>query len=346
MKVMNCELCGSPRVSSSIGVCVDCLRRRKKAVEIAKRAHFISRGKFGLPGEPGKKGIRCRMCANRCRIPEGSFGFCGMVKNEGGVLKRILEPHMAIGTFYLDPLPTNCVASYVCEECEKPSKPYNLAVFYGSCNLDCLFCQNWEYRRMVMRRTPTFTIQDLERNMHNCACICFFGGDPASQASHALASGLVAKENGLKVCFETNGLWNLKMLEKACQLTLESKGIFKIDFKAYSSRVYEALTGVSNRGLFRSIKVIKKFLGEAHWPFLVFSTLMVPYYVDLKEIDKISRLIAKIDPSIPYVLLAFHPCYMMRDLPFTSRDFAEKALKIAKDNGLEHVYIGNEWLLR
>jgi pyruvate formate lyase activating enzyme len=81
-------------------------------------------------------------------------------------------------------------------------------------------------------------------------------------------------------------------------------------------------------------------------PFLHASTLLIPGYVSLEEIRKISEFLARLDSSIPYSLLAFYPTFLMADLPFTSREFAIKAYKVAKEAGLEKVRIGNVHLLR
>jgi pyruvate formate lyase activating enzyme len=59
----------------------------------------------------------------------------------------------------------------------------------------------------------------------------------------------------------------------------------------------------------------------------------------------IARFIASINPDTPYSLLAFHPSYLMTDLPNTSRKHAMEAFRAAKDEGLTRVHIGNPWLL-
>lgn len=50
-------------------------------------------------------------------------------------------------------------------------------------------------------------------------------------------------------------------------------------------------------------------------------------------------------PEVPTRFLAFHPDYVMRDLTPTSIRHAETALKIAGENGLVEVSLGNWWLL-
>ena len=81
-------------------------------------------------------------------------------------------------------------------------------------------------------------------------------------------------------------------------------------------------------------------------PLLVVSTLLVPGYVENDQIAQIAKLLVDIDPTIPYSLLAFYPAFVIDDLPTTSRKQAEECFNVAKDVGLENVWIGNKHLLR
>ena len=80
-------------------------------------------------------------------------------------------------------------------------------------------------------------------------------------------------------------------------------------------------------------------------PLVVASTLLVPGYVDAKEVSEIASFIASFDPSIPYALLGFHPHFYMPDLPRTSVRHAEEAEAAARAAGLTNVRIGNRHLL-
>jgi pyruvate formate lyase activating enzyme len=71
----------------------------------------------------------------------------------------------------------------------------------------------------------------------------------------------------------------------------------------------------------------------------------VPGYIDEEEIRNIAAFIAGLNPEIPYSLLAFHPQFMMDDLPVTSRSHAENCLEAARSAGLKHVHVGNIHLL-
>ena len=74
------------------------------------------------------------------------------------------------------------------------------------------------------------------------------------------------------------------------------------------------------------------------------STLLLPGYVDAEEVENIAKFISQIDPNIPYTLLAFYPCYVMNDLPTTSRRQALKCQKAAEKH-LKNARIGNIDLL-
>jgi pyruvate formate lyase activating enzyme len=78
---------------------------------------------------------------------------------------------------------------------------------------------------------------------------------------------------------------------------------------------------------------------------LIASTLLVPGYVDVEEVEQIARFAASLDPSIPYSLLGFHPQFHMDDLPMTSREHARRCEEAARSAGLTRVTIGNAHLL-
>ena len=136
-------------------------------------------------------------------------------------------------------------------------------------------------------------------------------------------------------------------MKESAGVALKSGGSIKIDFKAYDDRLVKALCGSSNKFTIQNIRNIGSMAKErSETPLLVISTLLVPGYIEKDQIEKIAKLIMEIDPSIPYSLLAFYPAFVIDDLPTTSRKHAEECFVIAKEVGLENVWIGNKHLLR
>ncbi len=368
-----CILCGKEDdiISDFLGICINCIREKKDSWKFLEEKHINIREEIGLPPTTPRHGLfRCSICGRGCVLSDGDRGYCGFRIYRKGKQDIVTGKHdKAIGLYYYDPHPTNCVAFPVCPAITGIGYPryaltkygehgyYNIAVFMGGCNMDCLYCQNWEYRLMTIRGKPVLTINNLVNAVNEkTTCTCFFGGDPGPWSTFVLDASRKMLEKahsiGLKVfriCWETNGLWNPILFKKAVELSLDTGGIVKIDFKAWSPEVYHALTGVDAehvRIIRDNIKyVVEKSIERKDPPLLVVSTLLVPGYIDEYEIDHMTRFIAELNPSTPYVFLAFHPDYMLTDLPHTSWRHMKKALEIARENGLENIFIGNKWLL-
>jgi pyruvate formate lyase activating enzyme len=139
---------------------------------------------------------------------------------------------------------------------------------------------------------------------------------------------------------------NPVLLGEILELSLESGGCVKFDIKAWNESLHTALCGISNH------RTKENFERAARWiqkrpklPLLIASTLLVPGYIDEKEVREISRWIASLDPEIPYALLAFHPQFYFKDLPMTSKEMAIRCKEVAEREGLRRVRIGNLHLL-
>ena len=361
-----CLVCNtvSSLISGEIGVCPECIRKNKgNAMSIAGKIQKWSRVTFNLPETPPKaaSGIPCNLCVNECIIPKNERGYCGAIKNINGKLPKAKETKGYL-SWYHEPLPTNCVADWVCAGGTGTGYPEyshyagaetgykSLAAFFHTCTFNCLFCQNWHYKRETLKgkeRTIHEFTADVDKKT---SCICFFGGDPAPQLPFAIRASREAlkKKNGkiLRICWETNGSMVTELMDKMVELSLTSGGCLKFDLKTWDENLHIALTGVTNKKTKENfIRVGEKIKDRPVPPLLVASTLLIPGYIDEKEIKNISRFIASVNPEIPYNLLAFYPNFYMSDMPLTRRRFAENCLQIAKKEGLKNVIIGNTHML-
>ena len=362
-----CQHCGkeSRLISQALQVCLDCIREDFAAVlPKTQEAHHKARSLFDLPTYPPacETGPQCLICVNECRLPPKGKSFCGLRFNEGNRLKGATADKANVSWYY-DPLPTNCVADWVCpggtgaaypEFAYRNGPEYgykNLAVFYQACSFDCLFCQNWHFRELALKEAnvgaPTLADAVDERT----SCICYFGGDPTPQLPHSIRVARLAlqKNQGriLRICWETNGSMHPALLRQAADIALHSGGCIKFDLKAWDEGLHIALCGVSNKRTLENFQLLAEYASKRPSPpFLVASTLLVPGYIDKREISQIAQFISSLNPDIPYSLLAFYPQFMMRDLPTTSRQHAEECLAAAKAQGLKRVRIGNVHLLR
>jgi pyruvate formate lyase activating enzyme len=265
---------------------------------------------------------------------------------EGRLVHLAGTPGRGLLHWYRDPLPTNCVADWVCEG-GKHLGYHNLAVFYASCTANCLFCQNWHFREISLQESRLITAEELASVANRRTfCVCFFGGDPSSQMPHALAASKQLARRGVRVCWETNGMMHPRLLDAALRYSLDTGGCIKFDLKAYSEPLHLGLTGVSNRRTLENFaRAARRFGDRPDLPLVIASTLLVPGYIDAGQVGKIADLIASIDRRIPYVLLAFAPNFYMPDLPCTPMRQALEAEAAANAAGLINVRLGNRHLL-
>ena len=345
-----CQICGkvSRLIPAILSLCPDCIRTRSDvAGPMVRNMHARIREEFGLPpARPSvEHGVECPLCANLCHLAEGQVGLCGLrTVRQGRLVHLAGTPRGALVSWYDDPLPTNCVADWVCQGSHQRGR-VNLAVFYEACTFNCISCQNWHFR---LKRPPgRITAEELAAQAHaRTACVCFFGGDPAPQMPHALATSRLLAKQGVTVCWETNGSMQPRLLDQAVDLSLRTGGCIKFDLKAWDDDLHRALTGVSNhRTLDNFHRAAQRIAERCQPPLLVASTLLVPGYIDVDEVRRIAEFIARLDPDIPYSLLGFHPHFFVPDLPRTSVRHADQALTAAQAAGLRRVRIGNRHLL-
>ncbi len=349
-------------------VCVSCLRSEQDEIEeIAQNAHKWRSYLFELPETipRAEKGIQCKVCANKCRIPPGGLGYCGLRSNHKGRFDQKVSATKAVMHYYLDPHITNCCGSYFCpggtgvgypKWAKKPQPEYgysNLAVFFYGCSLDCLFCQNVSHKQIAQGTSVELDglLNVIEQNS-KISCVCYFGGSPEPQLPFTISLMEACKTRFetrlLRQCFEMNGQGNPALMKKMGKLVEESGGIVKFDLKAYSESVYQALCGISKEASFDNFTMLADTLSfdERDYPPLMATTLLVPHYIDEFEVTQIARFLKNLNqPSIEYSLLIFHPRHLMRDLPVTPLDQAQRCYDAVKSELGKPPHIGNIGLL-
>jgi pyruvate formate lyase activating enzyme len=266
---------------------------------------------------------------------------------------------------YIDPHITNCCASYFCpggtgigypNRAHSPGPEYgyaNLSVFFYGCGFDCLYCQNASHKQLD--QAESIGIKQfiaLVGEDPRISCICYFGGSPEPQLPFAIRVMEICRERFphriLRQCFEMNGNANSSLLKRAATLAAQAGGIIKFDLKAYSDSLSRALSGVSNQASLRNFAMLADTLPfeDSTYPPLMATTLLVPYYVDEKEVAGIAQFIKSLNrPALEYSLLVFYPRHLMTDLPVTPLQQAQRCYDAARKY-LKKVHVGNLGLLR
>ncbi|KXA90959.1 hypothetical protein AKJ57_03060 [candidate division MSBL1 archaeon SCGC-AAA259A05] len=200
-------------------------------------------------------------------------------------------------------------------------------------------CQNWTISQSSVDEIGTIQIapeEAVERTKSsNCQGIAYTYGEPVIWFEYGLDTAKLAHDEGLYNVFVTNGYMNLDAWK---ELGPYLDGM-NVDLKAFSDEFYQNICGVPS---------VEPVLETCEWAVdngihLELTNLLIPgENDDPEQIQEMCRWIAEeLGPRIPIHFSRFRPMYKMMDKPSTPITTLEKALEIAEDEGLEHVYVGN-----
>ncbi|MEM1515093.1 MAG: AmmeMemoRadiSam system radical SAM enzyme [Thermoproteota archaeon] len=277
----------------------------------------------------GDNKVRCNLCARRCIISEGTFGFCGVRKNEEGRLYSLNYAKACAAN--VDPIG------------KKPLSHFHpgalvMSIATVGCNFRCQFCDNWSISQEKDITGRDFPPEEVIKATieHDCHGISYTYTEPTIFFEYAYDTAVLAKRNGLFNTFVTNGY----MTPEAIKTIASYLDAATVDFKGGGDpefyKKYSMVPFVEP--IFEALKEMKR-----HGIHIEVTNLVIPRVGD--SIERIRDLASWIRDNIgedtPFHLLRFHPDYKMTDIPSTEIRTLEKAYEAAKESGLNYVYLGN-----
>jgi len=273
--------------------------------------------------------VRCTLCPHRCTVSDGARGACRVRENRDGVLYTLSYGRPC--ALHTDPVEKKPFYHFL------PGS-ITLSLSTVGCNMNCLFCQNWQ----ISQSTP----EDVETEIVNpgffakkalkagASSIAFTYGEPVVFIEYAIDIAEAAKASGVKSLVVSNGYIEREPLLALCS----SVDAIKIDLKAFEDVYYRKICGARLDPVLRSLAEIKS---QGVWLEIVY--LMVPTLNDDAEtIGRMARWIStELGPDVPVHFSRFHPAYRLPDLPPTPVSSLEMARTRCLDAGLNYVYIGN-----
>ncbi|MCL5680259.1 MAG: AmmeMemoRadiSam system radical SAM enzyme [Candidatus Marsarchaeota archaeon] len=273
--------------------------------------------------------VRCNACARRCIIPEGGHGFCYVRRNIGG--KLFLANYGVLDAIQIDPI-------------EK--KPFNhfmigtsvLGVGTSSCNFGCMFCQNHNISKENeiegVYVGPAELVALAKEN--GAEGIAFTYNEPTIFIEYALDVAKEAHAKGMYTVFVSNGY----MTREAIELMKGSIDAVVVDFKGNAERVFtNKYMAVYSPEPIKDALVALKEAG-IH---IEITDLVIPHVGDSETACRnlCDWVVKTLGPDIPTHFTSFHPDYKMTGIESTPIRTLEKHYKIAKDAGMNYVYVGN-----
>ena len=272
--------------------------------------------------------IKCILCRHYCQLKERQIGICGVNKNKNGELKNLVYSHPS--ALNVDPVEKKPLYHFL---------PGSLALSLGTvgCNFACPFCQNWgiSQSKNIDKNVSIEPKEMVElAKKHKCNSIAYTYNEPTIFYPYAKDIGILAKEEGIKNIFVSNGFESPKVIEDMPSW-LDGANI---DLKSWNEKYYKRVL----KGGFEAVKdTLRKMVSEGIW--IEVTTLLIEGENDAqKDLEEMASFIAnELGRFVPWHLSAFHPDYKMKDHDYTKVQTLKRAYDIAKKAGLYYVYLGN-----
>lgn len=167
------------------------------------------------------------------------------------------------------------------------------------------------------------------------ASVAFTYNDPVVFAEFAVDTALVCQANQIRTVAVTAGY----ISDKARSFFFSVMDAANVDLKSIRPEFYKKTTSGSLEPVLETLLYLK--LETTVW--FEITNLLIPGVNDSdSEIDQLSNwIVDKLGPQIPLHFTAFHPAYKMHNLATTPINTLLRAKKIASDNGVQFVYLGN-----
>ncbi len=204
---------------------------------------------------------------------------------------------------------------------------------------NCSYCQNFDISQRRKVEGTDMMPSDVASlaNGYGCQGLAYTYNQPTIFMEFARDVGVEARRNGLINIFVSNGYdtpETVGMMNDFLDcITIDFKGNAETDFV----RKY---IGIANaEPIFQTILEIKNRT-KVH---MEFTDLVIPEVGDkLEDARKLSRwLYDNLGPDYPIHFLRFHPDYKMMHLPTTPVKTLEEHCRVAREEGLRYVYVGN-----
>lgn len=273
--------------------------------------------------------VKCQLCPHQCLISNGKTGICRSRRNYDGVL--VSEVYAKPCSLAIDPIE------------KKPLYHFHpgttcLSIACTGCNFRCLNCQNHEISQVAPTAVDYYelTPEDVVNLClkHHCPGIAYTYTEPLTYMEYVIDTARLAHEKGL---------WNILVTAGyVCQEPLADLLPFlnaaNIDLKSFSDEIYQRVSGGHLSPVLDTILAMR----DANvW--IELTNLVIPTVND--DMDMIRQMCKwMVDNNLAEVPLhfsRFFPKYKMRNIPPTPISTLRFAEKIANEEGIKYVYLGN-----
>jgi pyruvate formate lyase activating enzyme len=274
--------------------------------------------------------IQCDVCPRFCKLHNGQRGLCFVRAATDDQI--VLTTYGRSSGFCVDPIEKKPLNHFL------PGTPV-LSFGTAGCNLTCKFCQNWDMSKSRQMDTlaDAASPQALAQAAlaTGCRSVAFTYNDPTIFLEYAVDVAIACHAVGLKTVAVTAGY-----------ICPEPRAEFythmdaaNVDLKGFTQDFYKRLCS----GYLDDVLATLKYIHHETTVWLEVTTLLIPGQNDGdQELTELSEWFAgELGPDVPLHFTAFHPDYKMNEIARTPHQTLLRARDIAKNAGLNNVYVGN-----
>jgi len=274
-------------------------------------------------------GVECLLCPHHCHIADGKTGVCRSRRNHDGVL--VSEVYGKPCALAIDPVE------------KKPLYHFHpgttcLSIACTGCNFRCLNCQNYDISQASPKQADHYNLSPEEVVSlclkHHCPGIAYTYTEPLTYIEYIIDTVRLAHEAGL---------WNILVTAGyVCQEPLVDLLPYldaaNIDLKSFSDDIYKRVSGGHLQPVLDTILAMRN---ASVW--IELTNLVIPgINDDLQMIRQMCRWLADNNlTEAPLHFSRFFPRYKMQDIQPTPLPTLQAAKRIAEEEGMKFVYLGN-----
>jgi len=273
--------------------------------------------------------VQCRLCPRRCVIREGFRGACRARMNIGGTLRTLVYGKLV--AVHVDPIEKKPLMHVL-----PGSRSFSIAT--AGCNLNCVFCQNWEISQAAPEAAPHMDFSPeaivAAALQSGARSISYTYTEPTIFFELMRDTARLARQHGLLNVWVTCGFIEEAPLRELCRYIDAAN----VDLKGFSDTFYGTYTSGSLAPVLRTFTILKE---EGVWTEL--TNLLIPGANDAPaDISNLCAwVVSEMGTDMPVHFSRFSPNFKLRDRPPTPVATVLRAVAIAKSFGINYVYAGN-----
>ena len=277
--------------------------------------------------------VECQNCAHQCVIASGKKGICRVKENQAGKLYTLNYDKLA--AINVDPIEKKPFYHFL-------PGTHSLSIATVGCNFKCASCQNWNISQMpfLANRIEGQEVSPSEivkmALKEKTPSISYTYTEPAIFSEFALDAMKLAKKEGLKNAWVSNGFWS----EELFDMVSPYLDAVNVDLKGFTEEFYIKYCGGRLQPVLDTLKRLKK---KGIWTEI--TTLVIS---TLNDSDETFRNIAQfikndLGPETPWHISRFSGAisWKLKEIPDTPIETLKRAQEIGKKVGLKNIHLGN-----